>query len=645
MKKFLNKYPDGGRVEIRNGIKYIYHEDPSKYDNIVPINTISPIDNISLITRPLSTSLGTIPKIHNWNKFIPPPRQNTTVSFGTKDNLPNNDPRNKNKFQNGGVMKKIKIYKKLNLGGDIGTGVGLDPNAGIGGNAAKGAMTGASIGSVAGPWGTVIGGAVGGIGGGIYGAVEGDKARKEQLQLEQQQKVDSFNQMNQFRLANATNNGFTAQGVFGGQKYMANGGVANMSSTTAEFNGPSHTNGGIKEPVVNGRKLFGTEVEGKETISKSPDGKDFIFSDRLGFAKQHKPLAKAMGKIEKKLKLNPNDTLAKNTLSILKDREEELKIRQEQTKLNLGIANDLNNLAYGGNIKKTNKNWYDRNGLAHFPLGGTMFDPQANIDYYMSQRQPVLSPINSIQPQNNLGLNRNITVGAGAGDYTGIGTNNFSTAPLSKSGIGIGQIANGFNKLAPYAGIVSNLVLNNQANKVKVPTEALPDYVKYNPVDYTASRLEADAQRRSLNNNLTNSISNSAVASALKAKNLATTIGAKNQINQSEANINTEGMNRFNLFNSDIQQRRNRIDVDNRDRQYDKQMRFIQQKGNIANNASSIYQQQTRDSRLYDLENRKIDLLKQQDLSRGIYDRYLDDAAKKQKKSYKLGGIMKLKKS
>ena len=72
--------------------------------------------------------------------------------------------------------------------------------------------------------------------------------------------------------------------------------------------------------MVNGVRLDGTEVEGKESMSTS-NGQKFVFSENLGFAQQHKPLAKAMGKIEKYLKSNPNDPIRKRTLNSLKERE------------------------------------------------------------------------------------------------------------------------------------------------------------------------------------------------------------------------------------------------------------------------------------------------------------------------------------
>lgn len=95
-----------------------------------------------------------------------------------------------------------------------------------------------------------------------------------------------------------------------------------LSSTAAEFNGPSHEDGGIQVPNM------GAEVEGKETT----DG-HYVFSDRLGFAKLHKPLAKAIGKIEMKA-ISPERI---NSLKLMREKENQLKLSQEYTKHMLGL--------------------------------------------------------------------------------------------------------------------------------------------------------------------------------------------------------------------------------------------------------------------------------------------------------------------
>ena len=482
------------------------------------------------------------------------------------------------------------------------------------------------------------------------------------------------------------------QGFWNGDKFIAykNGGnVQQLSKTNVQFNGNSHENGGIKEPLVNGVRLNGTEVEGNESMSTS-NGQKFVFSENLGFAQQHKPLAKAMGKIEKYLKSNPNDPIRKRTLNTLKEREEQLKVKQEETKEALGLENNLGEMRLGGAIKRKDGVYIDREGVMKYPLknGGLTKYPNGGIpDYsvngatnnflqnysdqqYMNSHgaglnvdgrsgrmtgiakatgymEPLTysktSTEQSMSPYNL--PNAHFLGGSNVGTTT-VGNNPSSTAgvPGNVSGNNSGSKMNWGNlasKIIPYAGVASNYMLNEKARNMTTPKEDLPDYVKYKPVDYSASKIEADQQRRQLNKSLTQNVTNSAVAAALKAKNLGTTIGAKNLINQEETNVNTEGINRINLVNNQIQQRRNQIDVENRDRDYNKEQRYLTQKGQIVNNFSDIYQQQSRDRRLYDLEDRKIDVLRDVDTGRGVYKRNLEDDTKKQKESYKKGGIVK----
>lgn len=109
---------------------------------------------------------------------------------------------------------------------------------------------------------------------------------------------------------------------------MANGGSLNpMSSDSVEVEGPSHANGGVQLPTA--------EVEGGETISGN-----FVFSEKLGFAKLHKPIAKAIGKIEGK----PQTHERKTSLRNLKGQEEKLALQQELTKQQKGIPSELDNI-------------------------------------------------------------------------------------------------------------------------------------------------------------------------------------------------------------------------------------------------------------------------------------------------------------
>lgn len=212
---------------------------------------------------------------------------------------------------------------------------------------------------------TVIGGAVGGIAGGAMGFSKNEKAKQKEANYKNDQ-IQANLRNQTFMYNQALASGFNPKGNADAQKYMKYGGklyqnggsVNQLSKTNVEFDGESHEEGGIKEPLVNGKRLSGTEVEGGETMSTS-NGQKFVFSDELGFAKLHKPLASAIGKIESKMKSNPNDPLTKKTLANLQGRENQLKIKQELTKQSLGIPNDSQNLKNGG--------------LALYPDGGLTY--------------------------------------------------------------------------------------------------------------------------------------------------------------------------------------------------------------------------------------------------------------------------------
>ncbi len=122
-------------------------------------------------------------------------------------------------------------------------------------------------------------------------------------------------------------------------KLAAGGSLKQLSKNDIAIHGNSHAKGGVKI-------LPDVEAEGGETINN-----DFVFSKVLGFAQQHKPMAKAMGLLEKKLENNPNNTVAKNTTSLLARNIDQLKLKQELTKQALGIPNDLQIKKFGGLIR------------------------------------------------------------------------------------------------------------------------------------------------------------------------------------------------------------------------------------------------------------------------------------------------------
>lgn len=191
--------------------------------------------------------------------------------------------------------------------------------AAMGSGALKGAGQGAAMGaSVAGPWGAVIGGAIGGVGGAITGKKQNDKAIELQEQATEL-KNRNLQLMSQNRLMNYDITGSNSNQIYakyGGQlpiKYLNGGELTPISSESVEVQGNSHSKGGVQlTPQI--------EVEGKETIKGG-----YVYSDSLGFAEKHKSIAKSIGKLEKK----PVNNITNNTIKLLKDKEEALKMKQE----------------------------------------------------------------------------------------------------------------------------------------------------------------------------------------------------------------------------------------------------------------------------------------------------------------------------
>ena len=103
-------------------------------------------------------------------------------------------------------------------------------------------------------------------------------------------------------------------------QYTIGGKITSKSSDGTMISGNSHNNGGVKLPQI------GIEVEGNETTKG-----DYVFSDKLGFAAIHKPIMVAKGKIEAK----PYTQERANSIKLLNEREDRLKITQEYLKQQL----------------------------------------------------------------------------------------------------------------------------------------------------------------------------------------------------------------------------------------------------------------------------------------------------------------------
>ena len=171
---------------------------------------------------------------------------------------------------------------------------------------------------------------------GTQGRRQAREAQQRKLEEEQRLQIQSVNEGN-MRLQNYDSFGSNENNIyaaFGGampiNQHMTSGGSINkISKDNYQVSGNSHERGGVK---LLGQ---GIELEGKETINNT--GEPFVFSEELGFARKHKPIARAIAKVEKK----PYNAIAANTLKLLKQKEEQLKIDQEQLKNSLGIGTPI----------------------------------------------------------------------------------------------------------------------------------------------------------------------------------------------------------------------------------------------------------------------------------------------------------------
>jgi hypothetical protein len=240
-----------------------------------------------------------------------------------------------------------KLYKVYAGGGNMslfgslaGVGAGIldgftpaNEAPGLGLSGAKGALSGAASGAAFGPLGAGIGGALGLTMGLINGA---QQKRDFERAKQNQYQANRTNDMNRSQAALAADPSL-ATGVRGAQYYEMGGVMSNpmvmtpqrggklrpVSSNNTVVEGRTHEQGGVKLPEYN------AELEDQETTAGNR-----VFSAELGFAQMHKPIAKAIGKIEMK----PVTKERVNAMDRLKQKENELYQAQELYKSYLNLV-------------------------------------------------------------------------------------------------------------------------------------------------------------------------------------------------------------------------------------------------------------------------------------------------------------------
>lgn len=206
------------------------------------------------------------------------------------------------------------------------------------GNILSGVGQGAALGANFGP----LGAGIGAVGGAVAGLINNKKQKDEANKLRSQELVRNYQLADSYAKARVSANpeivhgdiGTTMNGYYaaGGplskdysnvaDQQMSGGSATPLNASAAEFNGNTHAEGGIQIPAKQ------AEVEGGETTNG-----DYVFSEQLGFAKLHKPIATAIGKIEKKT-LSPERVAS---IKLLKEKENQLKLQQEYVKHSLGL--------------------------------------------------------------------------------------------------------------------------------------------------------------------------------------------------------------------------------------------------------------------------------------------------------------------
>lgn len=146
-----------------------------------------------------------------------------------------------------------------------------------------------------------------------------------------------------------------------------------LSSDSLEVRGKKHKDGGVK------LRSLGVELEDGETISNI-GGEDYVFSEKLGFAEKHKPLAKAKNIIEER-----SDRVSKNTIGLIERKEGGLKKQQETIRAMLGET-DIDMFQTGGDLSRKERlidNLQTIRGLDTVPYENT-YVPQYRPEFMMS---------------------------------------------------------------------------------------------------------------------------------------------------------------------------------------------------------------------------------------------------------------------
>ena len=292
-----------------------------------------------------------------------------------------------------------------------------------------------------------------------------------------------------------------------GKRLLSSGsiGVGNKELTVRanggylmEYGGASHAGGGIPVDGTTGNPIAVTgaqpnaEVEGNEVAVKFPGAETpFIFSDKLGFAKQAK-------KIQNKYSKRPNDSISQDAMYMelggLMQAQEQFKADKAKKYLNKAAQYDAS--------------------IAQFVNGGklpTYAEPNSSNDYSMFLKTP--GAIKTFQSQYGLtpdGIYGPKTTAAW-NQYGNEYVNNTSYQPKSiqatsvtpsakfaRPAINIANAASNSSsqsedEFSPYRGSIAPLVASGVGNLALMATNRRPD--KINPVNVAPEQISLEAAR------------------------------------------------------------------------------------------------------------------------------------------------------
>lgn len=317
------------------------------------------------------------------------------------------------------------------------------------------------------------------------------------------------------------------------------GKFSKLSNDSLQVEGKTHAEGGVKVPSE------GVELEDGETVKG-----DFVFSDKLGFADVHKKLARQIGKTEK---LPDNDRKA-NTLARLEEQEKLLMKKQEETKAALGMENDKDNIMEKGGKLRKMFGGGRRRGVEDtaFKYGANQADGNPDDEVGIGDERANSYTNTSSKPSLRTIEEKDYSSPLLTNPESGLGR----TKSTSKFGKFASTTGGNLAELAPtIADSISGY--SNANRRLNTPVEQISEIpkVKFGKVSADASLNDADRQRTALTKWSQNNLSDSNVVAANNASMLASTIAAKNAIQQDVNNKNVDIKNDEAVANQAIKEK------------------------------------------------------------------------------------------